>query len=591
MLDKKWVPTQLIGVNERPQIPISNRKVVTGLRQVRVCFRILGLGLKLLCLKIIGRLDSRAMGKLFGDFCQHNGVLWVKLGQLLSMRSDIFPNELCAELARLQERVEGFPTNIAKEIVNHELDGHLEKHFSNFEEVPFAAASIAQVHRAYLKKERTRVAIKVRRPGIDQVFSQDMALISALFYLLRRASIMPYMRWTDMLWELKQVFNEELDYRYEVSNQERTRKKLARHQIYAPKIFRSFCTRNIIVMEYIDAVSMADYLHVLKTDGQRVEQWLCKNNIDTRVVGRKLLYSFLRQILEDNLFHADLHPGNIFLLRDNRIALLDFGSVGFNEGDMLRKYDAFLESMSIGQYARGIDIFLLIMPDITSTSLVAAKEDLQRCLHSWGDRCQIRELPYNEKSTSFVFNEITRVMAKHGITMNWAFFKILRGWVTIDTSLRELNPRANLPDLTWNYMKQRRKREFSKMMKQLPSIILKNQNIIEYPRKASEMVKYRGAMVRRQSQVFEGTATSVSRLLSTVFGLGSALHFLTAAAVGFIALFQHSSLIKLPGNQILAWILTNIPTLDPQIWIVILAFLVHGSLSLAFLARHFHKQE
>ncbi len=592
MLNEKWIPTQLIDHNERQQITISDRRTVSEFRQIMVGFRILQLSAKLLCLKIIGRLDHRTIGQLFRDFCQQNGILWVKLGQLLSMRTDIFSDELCAELAMLQDRVEGFSPALAKEIINLELGRRFEKYFSNFEDTPFAAASIAQVHTAYLKKERVRVAIKIRRPGIDQIFSQDMVLISAMFHLLARVSIMPYMRWVDMLLELQQVFTEELDYRYEVSNHVRMRKKLARHQIYTPKIFRSFCTRNIIVMEYIDAVSMADYIHVLKSDRFQLEQWLHKNNIDTKVVGRKLLYSFLRQILEDNLFHADLHPGNVFLLRDNRIVFLDFGSVGCNEGDMLRKYDAFLGSLCTGQYAKGMDIFMLIMPDITSIKgLAEAKDELQRCLQSWGNRCRIKELPYNEKSTSFVFNEITRILSKHGVNLNWVFLKLFRGWSTIDTSFKELYPQVNLPALTQNYSKQRRNRELSKMMRHLPSTILENQNIIDYPRKASEMVTYRGAMVRRQSQVFVGTTTSISRLLTTVFGLGSVFHFLMAAAVGFIALFQNTSLIKLPGHQLLSEILTSVPALDTQVWLVIFVLMVYSFLSLALLARRFHKHE
>ncbi len=592
MLNEKWIPTQLIDHNERQQIPISDRKAAPELRQIRVGLHILQLGVKLLCLKIIGRLDHSTIGKLFRNFCQQNGVLWIKFGQLLSMRTDLFSDDLCAELAMLQDRVEGFSPAIAKEIVISELGREFEKCFSNFEDTPFAAASIAQVHRAYLKKERIWVAIKIRRPGIDQIFSQDMSLISVLFHLLTRVSIMPYMRWVNMLWELQQVFTEELDYRYEVSNHLRIRKKLARHQIYTPKVFRSFCTRNIIVMEYIDAVSMADYIQVLKSDRFKVGQWLRSNNIDTKEVGRKLLYSFLRQILEDNLFHADLHPGNIFLLRDNQIVFLDFGSVGCNERDMLRKYDTFLESLCTGQYAKGMDIFMMIMPDITSIKgLAAAKDELQRCLQSWGNRCRIRELPYNEKSTSFVFNELTRILAKHGVTLNWAFLKLFRGWSTLDTSFRELNPHVNLPALTRNYSKQRRNREFTKMVKHLPSTIMENQNIIDYPRKASEMISYSGEMIRRQSQVFEGTATRVSRLLSTIFGLGSVIHFLVAVAFGFIALFQNTSLINLPEHQLLAGIITKIPTLDTQVWLVILVLLAHSFLSLAFLARRFHKHE
>ncbi|UCH93285.1 MAG: AarF/ABC1/UbiB kinase family protein, partial [Candidatus Aminicenantes bacterium] len=408
MLDEKWNPTPLLKEEELPSIPIVEAEIKVSFRRLRVFLRLLGIFFKFLYLKILGRLNARVIGRMFGDFCQQTGVLWVKMGQLLSMRSDLFPPGLCAELARLQDRVEGFSPRLVKEILERELGGPLQEFFSCFEELPCAAASIAQVHKAFLAKEKTWVAIKVRRPEIDQVFAADMEIIRKLFLFLHRLSIMSFMRWPDMLWELEQVFNEELDYRYEITNQQRLRKSLANHRIYVPKVFQRYCTRQVLVMEYIEAVSMADYLRVWKTDPHRVKCWLAENDIDAEKVGHRLFHSYLRQVLEDNLFHADLHPGNIFLLRGSRIALLDFGSVGSNEGDLLRKYNVFLEALCTGQFTKAIDVFLLIMPDLPSGNLVPVKEEILRRFQAWDNRCRVKELPYKEKSTNMVFDDMMK---------------------------------------------------------------------------------------------------------------------------------------------------------------------------------------
>ncbi len=581
----------LIRPGERPAVPIVESVAVLRLRRLRGSLRLLVLILKFLGLKIIRRLDAGTMGQSIGDFCQEMGVLWVKLGQLLSMRSDLFPPELCSALAKLQERAEGFSPRLAKEIIESELGGPVSEFFSEFEETPWAAASIAQVHRARLKKEKIWTAIKVRRPEIDRVFNLDMGLIRGLFRFMGRFSIMPYMRWGDMLWELEQVFNEELDYRYEVSNQVRLRKSLTRHNIYVPKVFKKYCTRQILVMEFVEAVSMSDYLQVLKTDPVRAEKWLKKNNIDAEVAGRKLLYSYYRQVLEDNLFHADLHPGNIFLLRENHISLLDFGSVGSNEGDLLRKYKLYLEALSTGQYSKAIDVFLLIMPDLPSTNLMPMKEELQRRLHSWGSRCKVRELSYNEKSASSIFDEMARVLAKYGVTINWAFFKVLRGWLTMDTSLRELIPGSNLMHLTQIFTRSSRKRKFKKVMLQLPQDILRLQNLVDFPRESAERAIYRGAMVRRLAQVFEGATTRVSRLAALVFGMGSAFFFFIGAIFGVTYLFQHTSAFRLPQGHLIKDILDKIPVLDVQVWFLLLTTVLYGCISLALLARRFRKQE
>jgi ubiquinone biosynthesis protein len=591
MLEEKWIPTPLLKESEQPSIPIVEGEMKTSFRRLRILFGLQGLLLKFFYLKLTGRLNAGVIGRLFGDFCQRMGVLWVKVGQLLSMRSDLFPPELCAELARLQDRVEGFSPKLVKKILTDELGEPLENIFSRFEMKPWAAASIAQVHKAFLAKEKTWVAVKVRRPEVDRVFTRDMAMIRMLFMFFNRFSILSFMRWPDMLWELEQVFNEELDYRYEITNQRRIRRTLSWHEVYVPKVFERYCTRKIIVMEFIEGVCMADFLRTWEADPARVEKWLVENDIDAEKVGKRLFRSYLRQVLEDNLFHADLHPGNILLLRENRVSLLDFGSVGSSEGDLLRKYDVYLEALSTGQYTKAIDVFLLIMPDLPAANLAAVREELQRRLHSWDNRCRVRELPYKDKSTNIVFDEMMMVMGKYGVTINWAFFKVIRGWTTMDTSLRELMPRADLPRLMQDYIRRRGKREFKRVIRQLPGDLVKLQNLIDYPREFSEMAIYRGAAVRRLAQVFEGTATRVSRLAATWFEMGSAFFFFLAAAFGFISLNQHTSIFDFPPQHVVAEVLSIFPTLDPQVWILLIAFMVGGFLSLAKLARRFHKQE
>jgi len=591
MLDKKWVPTPLIEDSERPSIPIVEGEMKTSFRRLRIGLRLLGMFFKFFYLTLLRRLDARTIGRLFGNFCQRTGVLWVKLGQLLSMRSDLFPTELCEELGRLQDRVEGFSPRLAKEILEHELGGPLDRFFSRFDMVPCAAASIAQVHKAFLAEEKTWVAIKVRRPEVDRVFHMDMGMIRGLLLLLHRFSIMRYMRWPDMLWEMEQVFHEELDYRYEISNQQRLRKTLAHHDIYVPKVFDRYCTRKVLVMEYIDGVAMSDFLRIWKSDPTRIKLWMAENGIDAGKMGRRLFRSYLRQVLEDNLFHADLHPGNIVLLRDGRISLLDFGSVGSSEGDLLRKYDVFLQALSSGQYAKAIDVFLLIMPDVPSAHLAPVKDEMQRRLHSWDSRCRVRELPYKDKSTNMVFDEMMKVMGKYGVTINWAFFKVLRGWTTMDTSLRELIPESDLPRLMQAYIRGRESREFKRVLKRLPGDLLKLQNLIDYPREFLETAIYRGALVRRLAQVFEGTATRVSRLAAAVFEIGSAFFFFFAVMFGFVSLNQHSSIFNFQPGHVVREVLNIFPRLDPQVWILLIVFVLNGFLSLAKLARRFRKQE
>lgn len=583
-MDNTWIPTPLIKVSDVQQIIVDEKGSKKSLRRFRIMAGLLLLFLNFIRLVVFRRPVAVKMGRSIADFCQASGVLWVKLGQLLSMRSDLFPYSFCRELNRLQDRVDGFCFEQVKDTLEKELGAPMDHFFTRFEKTPCAAASIAQVHKAYLKKEKVWVAVKVMRPQVDRVFSQDMGIMRQVFLLLHRLSIMSFMRWPDMLAEMEQVFQEEMDYRYEIVNQQRLKKTLAAHRIYVPKVFKNYCSRKVLVMEYIEGTAMTDFLGVMKTEPDRLASWMDENNIDPVKVGRRLFLSYLRQVLEDNLFHADLHPGNIILLRNSRIALLDFGSLGTSEGDLLRKYDIFLQALSTGQYAKAVDVFLLIMPHVPSVCLPSIKDEMQRRFLAWDQRCRVRELPYEEKSTNMVFDEMTRVMGKYGVNINWAFFKLLRGWTTMDTSLRQLIPEADLPRWMQAYIRRRELRELKSLVTQLPEDLLKLQNLIDYPGEFSERAIYRGAAIRRLAQVFEGTTTRLSRLLAIMFQLGAGFFFVLGLLFGCAGLHQHTAFFsRYTDHAVFSWI-NAVPALDVQIWILAAIVPAYGFFTSARLA-------
>jgi hypothetical protein len=161
----------------------------------------------------------------------------------------------------------------------------------------------------------------------------------------------------------------------------------------------------------------------------------------------------------------------------------------------------------------------------------------------------------------------------------------------MDTSLRELIPEADLPRVMQEYSRRRRKREFREVVRQLPGDLIKLQNLIDSPREFSEMAIYRGAAVRRLAQVFEGTATRVSRLAARVFELGSAFFFFLAAVFGFIFLDQHTALFSFQPDHPVKEVLAIFPVLDPQVWLLLILFVINGCLSLARVARRFRQQD
>ncbi len=161
----------------------------------------------------------------------------------------------------------------------------------------------------------------------------------------------------------------------------------------------------------------------------------------------------------------------------------------------------------------------------------------------------------------------------------------------MDTSLRELIPEADLPRLMQSYTRQRRKRELKKMIRQLPGDMLSLQRIIDYPREFFETAIYKGAVVRRLAQVFEGTATRVSRLAAMVLEIGSAFFFFFTLAFAAVSLDQHTTFMDFPIGHPVKDVFSIFPGLDPQVWLLLILLMLNASLSLARLARRFRKQD
>jgi ubiquinone biosynthesis protein len=266
VLKNSLVPTPLIPDAEREPIRIDRGPVRLRNRGTYVLAQLSLLLLHVCWLKLTRRLDMQTLGRMVRELCQRMGVLWIKVGQLVSIRRDLFPQQVCDELVKLQDQADGFSPRAARRIVEEELGAPLERYFSEFEELPFAAASISQLHKARLRREGVWVAVKIRRPAIETTFSKDMRWIKRIVWLLVRLGIMPHARWTDLAWEVEQVMQEELDYRFEATNMKRMRRTLGPHKVHVPQLFSTYSTSRVLVMEFLAGVTMTDYLKVARDD-------------------------------------------------------------------------------------------------------------------------------------------------------------------------------------------------------------------------------------------------------------------------------------------------------------------------------------
>jgi ubiquinone biosynthesis protein len=245
------------------------------------------------------------------------GPTFIKLGQLLSTRADLLPTPYLEALTRLQDRVEPFPFEEVEKIVAGELNAKVGDVFKDFDPIPIAAASLGQVHRACLRDGRP-VAVKVQRPAIRERIAEDLGALRELASFLDRHSAL------GARYELEKTVETfgraliaELDYRREAGNLALLRKNLEGFdRISVPAPVDRLTTSRVLTMEFVDGrkVTEGDPLSALDVDGEGLAD--------------ELFRAYLHQIVIDGLFHADPHPGNVFLTADGRLALLDLGMVG-----------------------------------------------------------------------------------------------------------------------------------------------------------------------------------------------------------------------------------------------------------------------
>jgi ubiquinone biosynthesis protein len=245
------------------------------------------------------------------------GPTYIKLGQVLSTRPDLVPVNLANELAKLQDQVPPFPFSDVQAVVEAEFGLPSEALFDELQEKPLASASIGQVHRARLK-DGEAVAVKFQRPGIRKVIEVDLEIMLHLATLAEHhIKELEIHRPVKIVEEFARTLEKEIDYHIEATNMERiARQFLGVPYIYIPAVFREMTTTRVLTSELVEGIKIS-----------RIEK-LEAAGLDKKLITARTVELVLKQAFDNGFFHADPHPGNIFVLPDNVICLVDFGMMG-----------------------------------------------------------------------------------------------------------------------------------------------------------------------------------------------------------------------------------------------------------------------
>lgn len=371
------------------------------------------------------------------------GPAFIKLGQLLASRPDMIGPEIAEDLKKLRDNTPVTPFDQMREVVETELGKPLEDIYSEFDETPLGSASIGQVYKATLKETGQEVAVKIQKPGIYDIIVADVKILVNLagkadkYITKTRTYNLPA-----IMKEFERSIFKELNYMEEVMNIQKVTNNFKEDEsIYIPQAFRDYSTSKVITMELVDGYEIADLF-----DNQ-IE------GIDNKEIAKIGVQSFLKQILLDGFFHADPHPGNMFVTKDGKVAYIDWGMVGVITEEFRGNLAQMILILLSGDSKKLINQLIymkLITPEQNTEEF---QEDVEDLLNKY--------LGVDLDQMDGIFESLMNVMIKHNIILPREFVMIGRGFILLEDTGSRLDPQFNLTTELEKFAKKMISQKFS----------------------------------------------------------------------------------------------------------------------------------
>ena len=358
------------------------------------------------------------------------GPTFIKMGQMLSTRPDLIPHDIFYELQKLQDQVPPVAYDDIKDEIEAEMQFSVGDIFSEFDEIPLAAASIGQVHKAKLKTGE-KVAVKIQRPNIRKIVEDDLDILRTLAELAERhitdAKIYNLVGFVE---EFAKSIRNELDYTLEARNMERFAHNFADDDtVHIPKVYWEYSTGRIITMEFVDGIKVS---HIDE---------LRRNGYDTKSIAYKGAQAYLKQIFTHRFFHGDPHPGNIFILPGEIIAFMDFGIVGRLTTSMASKLNDIVIAIAQKDPDSIADILLKISVIDEDSNVDDLKADIAEFVDKYYGT------PIGQLQVSSLFHDMTDISSKYRIIIDRQLNLLGRTLAEVEGLGKQLDPDFNIVPL------------------------------------------------------------------------------------------------------------------------------------------------
>lgn len=362
------------------------------------------------------------------------GPTFIKLGQMLSLRSDIIPEQIADELRKLQDSVTPIDPEQIEKTIEEQLGAPVSEVFASFEKDCFAAASIAQVHRAVLHSGE-RVIIKVRRPEIEAIINNDIEILWDLASLVEKRYVWAReLQLTEIVDEFSNAIRNEIDYFREGRNAEKIRDYFSNNaSVIIPKIYWDYSTHQLLTMEQIQGMKFGELINA------------SPDSVNKKLIAERIVRSFLDQALDAGVFHGDPHPGNFFFFPDNKICYIDFGQVGVLSEEMKFHFS----SLIIGLMRGDTEMLQRTLFEMSPTPDKLDERQFQMDLTALRD--QYYELPFRDVHIGKVVHDVFQLTNKHHIVIPTNYTLLGKALITLEGMINQLDNAISILELAEPY--------------------------------------------------------------------------------------------------------------------------------------------
>ena len=375
--------------------------------------------------KDIRQIDEYDAARKIRFVCEELGPTFIKFGQILSLRADLLPRHFIEELSKLQDAVKPFPFEKAKEIVEAETGADLKDIFSEFEEVPCASASMSQVHYAVLKTGGAKVIVKVQRPDIKEDIKRDIDILLYLAKLVEKH--LPEYRVYNpvgIVEEFSAAIKRELDFTYEMAHADKIGSFFkGRSPVHIPRVYFEHSGEKVMIMEYLDGVKITTLGRISAEKKHKI--------------AKRLIDAYYVMVFKKGFFHADPHPGNILIMKNNAVGLIDFGMAGKLSSENIKKF-AFLV-LSFMEKDLEIDVEDYRLLGIVSEEEENAEFEKEAIVMME----RYRRFPLDKINMGNVIYELSELGRKYNFKLNKDFVLLGKVLFTVESVIRELDPDFN----------------------------------------------------------------------------------------------------------------------------------------------------